>query len=57
MKQQEHITTSVQRDVHPKVIAMLKKIIADKQTIHEHLSNGGTITELEAKGFKFVRPL
>ncbi|WP_161596632.1 hypothetical protein [Chitinophaga vietnamensis] len=57
MKQQENITTSVQRDVHPKVIAMLKKMIADKKLIHEYITNGRDLSELKSKGIKFVQPL
>ncbi|PSL50098.1 hypothetical protein CLV51_1011442 [Chitinophaga niastensis] len=39
----------------PRIITVLKKMIEDKKVIHEHLSKGGKLSELEAKGFKFVK--
>ena len=50
MKPAKHISTP-----EPKIVTILKKMIADKQIIHEHLTKGGSISELEAKGFKFVK--
>lgn len=52
MKPAKHISTP-----EPKIVTILKKMIADKQIIHEHFSRGGKISELKAKGFKFVKPI
>lgn len=49
MKQEKNISTP-----NPKFVAILKKIIEDKKVIHEHIRSGKSISELEAKGFKFV---
>lgn len=37
------------------MVTILKKMIEDKKIIHDHLSKGGKVSELEAKGFKFVK--
>lgn len=50
MKQEKNISTP-----NPKFVAILKKIIEDKKVIHEHIRSGKSISELEAKGFKFVK--
>lgn len=38
-----------------KKISTPQPMIADKKVIHEHLTQGGGISELEAKGFNFVK--
>ncbi|MCW3463266.1 hypothetical protein [Chitinophaga nivalis] len=41
----------------PKIVAIFQKMIADKKMINDHLANGGKISALKAKGFKFVKPI
>lgn len=50
MKPEKHISTP-----DPKVVAILKRMIADKKIIHEHIRNGKSLSELAPKGFKFVK--
>lgn len=50
MKPEKHISTP-----DPKFVAILKKIIADKKIIHEHIRSGKSLSELEVKGFKFIK--
>jgi hypothetical protein len=39
----------------PRVITILKKIIADQKLIHEHIRSGRSLSELASTGFKFVQ--
>ncbi len=40
-----------------KAINIIKKIIDDKKTVHSRITKGGNMSDLKAKGIKFVKPL
>jgi hypothetical protein len=52
MKPVKHISTP-----EPRIVAVLKKMIADKKLIHDYITNGRDLSELKSKGIKFVQPL
>lgn len=41
----------------PKTMSILNKMIQDKETIVNHIQNGGKLKDLESKGFKFAKPV
>lgn len=51
---QEKIT--IQSSSNSKGASIFKKILEDKKAIHQHLQQGGKISDLKEK-FNFVKPL
>ena len=52
MKNNKTITTAI----NSKGAAIFKKMIEDKEAIHNHIKKGGKISELKGK-YNFVKPL
>ncbi len=51
MNEEKNINT-----LNSKGASILKKMLDDKKAIHEHLQQGGKLSDLKSK-YKFVKPL
>lgn len=49
-------TQNIEKPLSSKGAAIFKKMLDDKKAIHEHLANGGKITDLKDK-YQFLDPL
>ncbi len=49
-------TKTIKNKLNSKGASIFKKMLEDKKAIHEHLKNGGKISDLKNK-YKFVKPL
>jgi hypothetical protein len=47
---------TIQKPLNSKGASIFKKMLEDKKAIHQHLQNGGKLSDLKNK-YRFVKPL